>query len=240
MLVSPSETLSEAVEVPQLKLHSLEIPAKFTGGSVVITKNQCLELRYFFSKSGDVQLNWREGIGGFYELHFQNERHDYWKPKAKMDQGGLAPGALVDLAAALSHIRGRFGADTNTFLYFFCPFVKVGVEDTRFALQINLNSNPVELKAKAVLDDEAWAANHGQARSPGKHSFADRARDIVAAVKGDGASAGVKARMEESAAKYFEVANQQITLGFEEKAADVKRVKRASNPRFRCSTRKAR
>lgn len=227
MLTSPTETLVQTVEMGQLKLHALDLPAQFTGGTITIQKNDCIELRYFLSKSNDVLINLRDGIGGFYELTFQNNQHDYWKSKAKMDQNLLAQGAVVDLTEQLSHLRGRFGDNSRNYLYFFCPFIKVGVDEPGVTVDINLNKNPVELRPKEELNDEVWNMNHDldPPKKPGVRSLNDVMQNIIQEIKGDGTSSGVKTRLEESDSNYFEVSLKEIDLIFQEDESDVKRVK---------------
>jgi hypothetical protein len=227
MLSAPGDSLSETVTIPGLKLHSLEISQTFTGGTITIKKNNCLELRYFLSKTNDVVLSQRDGIGGFFEIRFQNEQHDYWKTKAKLDQSTVADGSIVDITKDLSHLRGRFGVETKNYLYLFCPFIKVGAEDADFELQIDLNKNPVELEDKSVLENEVFAINQGKEVSEEQSvkSPQDKIKDIINEVKGDGVSLGVKERMENAVSKYYEVSLHEIDVSLGgENDNDVKKV----------------
>ena len=227
IITSSEELLSKNINISQLKLHSIKIPADFTGGIVKIIKNNCLELRYFLSKSDDVMLTLRDGIGGFYEIGFKNEEHDYWKSKAKLDQSLVSNGSEVDITESLTHLRGRFGDQTDNNLYFFCPFVKVGAENTEFEIEINLNKNPVELDEKENLDNEVFGINSGAEEAPSNEvaTMEDRVKDIIKEIKGDGSTEGIKTRMEEAPENYYEVSLREIDVFFDDrKSTDVKKV----------------
>ena len=198
MLSSPGDILTETVKVPEPKLHFLEIPAQFTGGTITFKKNPCIELRMFLSKSNAVMISQRSGIGGFFEIRFRNEQHDYWKTKAKMDQSTMTAGANVDITESLTHLKSRFGAETMNYLYFFCPFLKVGAEDFELELQVDLNKNPVELKDKEELDAQVMAINEGKEVPKKKEilPLQSRIEEIIMAVKGDGSAGGIKERLD--------------------------------------------
>lgn len=218
----------ETVTVSQLKLHSFELPEDFTGGTVLFKKTNCLELRYFFSKTNDVMLSLREGIGGFYEIRFQNEKHDYWKSKATLDQKTVSLGSELDFTKSLTHFQGRFGKETKNYLYFFCPFIKVGVEETEFEIEIKMNKNPTELKEKSVLDQEVFDINSGKEVSSENKSttLESKIEDILKEIKGDGTRDGIKTRMEESPQNYFEISFREINVSLDgEQSSDVKKVK---------------
>ena len=225
LLNSPSDLLTETVSVPQLKLHYLEIPGQFTGGTVTFQKNPCLELRYFFSKSNNVVISKRDGIGGFYEIRFQDEKHDYLKNKAKMDQTSFGVGATIDITKELTDFKGRFDETSTNYMYFFCPFVQVGAEETDFEVLMNLNKNPVEVRPKEEIDREVDAINKGEevVKAPNLESLEEKIRNILSEIKGDGATANVKKRMEEAPQNYFEISSREINVSVHgEQSTDVK------------------
>jgi hypothetical protein len=227
VLTAPGEVLTSNVQVTEPKLHYLELPGQFTGGTIIIKKNPCIELRYFFSKSSDVSITQRDGIGGFFEIRFQNDEHDYLKTKAKMDQNLMTPGASIDITSDLSNLRGRFGSETMNYLYFFCPFLKVEAEDFELEIQIDLNKNPVELKSKEELEEAALAVNQGK-EIPKKQevpSLDSRIKEIVNEIKGDGSASGVKERMEGAVDRYYEVSLREINIDvYGEQGSDVQKV----------------
>lgn len=227
VLTSPGDSLSSTIQISEPKLHYLEIPAQFTGGTITITKNPCIEMRYFLSKSRNVLVSQRNGIGGFFEIRFQNDEHDYLKTKAKMDQVMLSPGNTFDITSDLSSLKGRFGSETNNYLYFFCPFLKVEAEDYEFEIEVNLNKNPVELRSKQELDEVVLAINQG--KEPPKEqkvqSLDERIKEIVSEIKGDGNAKGINERMVNSPEKYYEVSLREITINVHgEQTSDVKKV----------------
>lgn len=229
ILSSPGDNLSQTVTVPNLKLHYLDIPAAFTGGEILIKANNCLELRYFLSKSSSVLLNHREGIGGFFELMFLNDQHNYSRASAQQNQVGFSVGASLNITEDLTNLKSRFGAVTNNYLYFFCPFLKEGSENSTFEVQVILNKNPVELKDGAQLEDAIIKENTGGDSSSNSlvanRTIEQRVQDIIREVKGDGQAAGVRQRMEESPQKYFEVIQRNASVELWSKnGADVKKV----------------
>lgn len=230
ILSSPGDNLSSTITVSDHKLHYLDIPSSFTGGEVLIKLNNCLELRYFFSKTNDVLLNHRDGIGGFFELMFMNDQHDYSKEKAKQTHSILSNGATLNITEDLTDLRSRFPGQTNNYLYFFCPFIKEGVDSADFEIQIILNKNPVELKDAEQLEQELIAENTGETSTNNNTLVANRTleqriMDIIREVKGDGQAAGVRTRMEESPDKYFEVIERNGSVDLWTKGgSDVKKV----------------
>lgn len=227
MLNSAGDQLSQEESVPALKLHYFGLPAGFTGGELQILANPCLELRVFFSKSSDVVLNWRDGIGGFFELLFLSGQHDYARSSAGQDQASFAPGASVNLTPALSDMRSRFGGQTTTFLYVFCPFLKADAASAEFRARLVLNKNPVELKDPALLEAAIVSDNEGSAgdSAPVKATFQSRIENIVAQVRGEGSPALVRKRMEEAPAKYYEVVRRDASVDlWGADSADVKKV----------------
>lgn len=229
ILSSPGDNLSQNESIPELKLHYFDFPASFTGGEVIIQKNNCLELRYFFSKQNNVVLNWRDGIGGFYELMFLNNEHDYTKNKSKQDQSKLVEGSTLNITQDLIDLQSRFGNNTNNYLYFFCPFIKVGAESAQFEVQLILNKNPTELKNREELEEQIIRENEGGDTNitpiSGNQTPEQKVIDIIKQVKGDGQIEGVKKRMEESPGKYYEVIQRDVLINVWQKdSADVKTV----------------
>jgi hypothetical protein len=234
ILSSPGENLSQTENIPELKLHYFDLPATFTGGEILIQKNNCLELRYFFSKQNNVVLNWRDGIGGFYELMFLNNEHDYTKSKSKQDQSKFVEGATLNITQDLIDIQSRFGNTTNNYLYFFCPFVKVGSDSAEFEVQVILNKNPTELKDKDELEDKIVRENEGDTTSAppnqGNQTPEQKIIDIIKQVKGDGQVEGVKKRMQESPSKYYEVIQRDVSVDvWAKESSDVKTVSHIIN-----------
>ena len=184
------------------------------------------------SKTNDIGLSLRDGIGGFYELMFYNDKHDYWKSKAKQNQSLFSKGASIKLTEGLTHLKTRFGDQTNNFIYFFCPFINTNAQSAEFEIQFILNKNPVTLEDKSTLDQEVFNNNSGQITSGTSSGSNDistiltRARDIITEVKGDGNISGIKKRMEESPGKYYEVLERNIKVDLWDQTSktDVKKV----------------
>ena len=195
-------------------------------------------MRYFMSKTSDVKINWREAIGGFYELMFLNDQNDYWKTKAKQNQSQFYNAATIPLTQDLTHLKSRFGDNTNNFIYFFCPFINPDAQSAEFEIQFILNKNPIELKNKDILDNEVYLYNTGQATPDSQNgsstqnpfnsdvkSMSQKAVDIIKEVKGDENVEGVRKRMEEAPEKYFEVIQRDVKADlWNKKSADVKNV----------------
>lgn len=229
ILSSPSDQLSHTETIPELKLHYFAIPSGFTGGRVSLLKNPCSELRYFFSKTSDVVLNWRDGIGGFYELMFLNGQHNYTRQSAQQDQSGFAPGASFDITAELTDMRSLYGDQTTTYMYLFCPFIAADASSAEFELQVILDKQPVALKDKDKLELDQANDNLGPESplpaAPVRVSLSQRVVDIIKQVKGEGNPDLVRKRMEESPSTYFEVIQRDLSVDlWSEDAADVKRV----------------
>lgn len=234
ILSSPNDQLSHIETIPEIKLHHFALPGGFTGGKISILKNPCLELRYFFSKTNDVVLNWRDGIGGFFEIMFLNGQHNYTRNNAKQDQSRFTPGASFEITSELTDMRSLFGDQTTTYLYMFCPFLKADATSAEFELQVILDKQQVPLKDKNKLEMEMENINNNSsqisASNPVRVSLSQKVVNIIEQVKGDGNVDGVRKRMENSPQTYSEVIQRDVFVDLWHKnAAKVKTVENVNS-----------
>jgi hypothetical protein len=135
----------------------------------------------------------------------------------------------LNITEDLINLQSRFGNTTNNYLYFFCPFIKVGAESAEFEVQVILNKNPTELKDKDDLENNIVKENEGESTEPsvntGNQTPGQRMIDIIKQVKGDGVISGVRTRMEESPSKYYEVIQRDASVQlWDKESSDVKTV----------------
>lgn len=200
---SPGDLIQDTISLTELKLHSLEIPIGITGGTFSIKKSNCLELKYFLSKSKDIGVNWRDGIGGFYEIKFMNEKNNYSEETLKKSTPEID--FPIDISNDLNFFRAKFGESTRNYLYFFCPFSNEDAVTQAFEYEVNLNKNPVVLPDKCELDPTSCTT--------GKTS-SQTLDEILTKVKGDKVIGGVQTRLNSSSSDYFEVTQKTVFTGF--------------------------
>ena len=144
--------------VPNLKLKGFRIAQGTTGGTIQILENNTEVLRYFLSATQDVQLNHRPAIGGFFDLQFLNNKHNFTVKTNEMSEDDLATGKTIDLTQEITDFKTLHGVSQDFYIYFFSPFVKVGSTNTNFKVKFDLNNNELSddivKKTKEQLQDE--------------------------------------------------------------------------------------
>ena len=198
--------------VDKLKLHYTLLPKSYTGGAVKIIKNNCLELRMFFSKTNDISLLRRDAIGGFFDLTFLNEQHDYTDSKAFQDQTKFSVGSNIDFTQDLFNIRKLHGDTSIDYLVFFCPFLDPANQDLSFAFETTLVKTSSQIGTTPSVEQYKLV------------SRINRITEIFEEVKGyDGVVSNVLTRIKESSQNYYEISERKVNSGFDlEDQPDVK------------------
>lgn len=171
----------------------------------------CLELRYFFSKTKDLIINWHESFGGMYSLGFMEGAHNYNAAKAEMSQKSLLNGDTIDITPELSQFRADAGAADTNYLYFFCPYADPDIKNLAFEYEIKLNKNVVTLPA-------ASGGESGEtAMVPQALNEYERIQQIIGELKKDGNASSIQDKVVDANIKYSEVMKLEIKTDFGEK-----------------------
>lgn len=180
----------------------------------------CLELRYFFSKTKDLIINWHESFGGMYTLGFMEGAHNYNAAKAEMSQKSLLNGDTIDITPELSQFRADAGAADTNYLYFFCPYADPDIKNLGFEYEIKLNKNVVTLPAPSGKNST------GEVVVPQALNEYERIQQIIGELKKDNNASSIQDKVIGANMKYSEVMKLEIKTDFGEKdSPDIIKVK---------------
>ena len=221
MTFSNGAATAESTE-SEFRLIAYEIANGTTGGTVEIQENNCQVLRYFLSATNDVELNHRPAIGGFYDLQFQNNRHNFTIKTNSMSENDLEAGKTIDLTQDITDFKTLHDVNQKFYVYFFCPFLKVGSQTGQFKVKWGLNNNElnesqVNIKTKERLQNELVQINSGKevtatSTPDTPPTLKEKWDAILAEVKSGNTSANRLSRMTESPDKYYSVIRRTINL----------------------------
>jgi hypothetical protein len=210
---------SSEMTVPNLKLKGYRIAQGTTGGTIEFMENNTQVLRYFLSATQDVQLNHRPAIGGFYDLQFQNNQHNFTVKTNSMEEDSMAVGKKVDLTQDITDFKTLHGITQDFYIYFFSPFVKVDSNNTNFKVKFDLNNNEINdnviaVKTKEQLEDELQQINSGQEVTTTTvrttpPTLKEKWDEILAEVKG---TSSTPPAIVGSAEKYYSVIRRTLNL----------------------------
>ena len=206
---SSDSVVEETKTVEKLKLHVVDLPAAFTGGSVEVTKLNCKELKMFMSKTNDIEINWRDGIGGFMDLQFLNHQNTYFNSSYDKSLNANIP---FDFTEDLTYLKSNFGASSRNYIYFYCPFINENNEDLSFEYKLNLNQNPVDLSNSNTSSNPDSPDSNVQYTT-----LSGKMEDIIKNVKGDGNVEKVKERMQTASNDYYEISQIIIETNLHKK-----------------------
>lgn len=223
-LTFTNNSVSQSLELANIKLHNFKINKAVTGGTVQFEKNDCLVTRYFLSTTNDVFLNWHEDIGGFFDLRFLNNQHSFTATTNNMAASVTNTGQTVDLTQSITDFKTLFDVKNDYYIYFFCPFIKTEASDTKFKVKFELNatavdSTKIQVKTKEQLQIEMRLTNSGKqvdansiTQKTEPFTMKEKFDDILKQVKGDGATSGMATRMKEAPANYYSVVQRNLAL----------------------------
>lgn len=211
-------------ELDNIKLHNYQISKDITGGTVLVQTNNCHITKYFLSSTNDVFLNWRPDIGGFFDLRFLNHEHTFSAQTHDSLPAETEPGKAIDLTQSILDFKTVFDVNNDFYLYFFCPFMKAGADDTKFAVKFDLNASPVDpskvvVKTKEQIQREMRLANSGrpvEATSTVPKALPATMKEkldrIMTQIKGSSSMDGIASRIEQSPSEYYPVIQRDLSL----------------------------
>lgn len=164
-------------------------------------------MRYFFSKTNDLYINWHESMGGLFNLGFMEGKHNYNTGKAEMSQKDLRNGTDIDLTRELSQFKADHGESGTNYLYFFCPYADPDVSNLAFEYEINLD------KKEVTLPPPSTGGNNG-GRPLNEY---ERIQQIMGELTKDDNTSDIQEKVKEANMKYNEVKKIEIKTNFDEK-----------------------
>lgn len=228
--VSPSVTnltftngvSNNEITFDNFRLKGYKIAKGTTGGEVEFVTNDCQVLRYFLSATNDVQLNHRPAIGGFFDLHFQNHRHNFTDKTNGMAESTMQNSNKINLTQEITDFKTLHEVNDDFYLYFFCPFMKPTSDSSNLKVNLNLNNNAVDessvtIKTKDQLEDEMKQINSGKEVSSTPTpdtppSLKEKFDAILAEIKQEGTGSNKTSTLTQSPDKYYSVIRRTLDL----------------------------